>query len=136
MARRHSHGIPPVKCHAKAKSTGEQCTQWAVVGGTVCYHHGGWAKRAVRNSEVRVTQAQLLEQDPRHPWQVVLDATHMMDAIVRDFQTQLTAGEVITPEQFDRLFNVNQIRHHRATTAISTKAHEQVSLAFIRLSTM
>lgn len=131
MARRHPHGIPPVKCHATAKSTGERCTQWAMVGGTVCRWHG-MTRQGVRKAEVRVTLAHLQDQDPRHPWQVVLDATHMMDAIVRDFQMQLTAGEVITPEQLDRLINVNQIRHHLATTAISTKAHEQVSLAFTR----
>lgn len=45
----------------------------------------------------------------------------MMDVIVRGFRTQRTAGETITPEQLDRLINVNQIRHHLATTAMTTK---------------
>jgi hypothetical protein len=120
-----------MRCTATAKYTGEQCRNWVTPGTTVCTMHGQNGA-TLRKAEERVTLAQLLEQDPRHPWEVVLDATHMMDAIVRDFQTQLTAGEVITPEQLDRLINVNQIRHHLATTAISTKAHEQVSLAFTR----
>ena len=114
--------------HREAKRPGEQCRNW-VVGGTVCNIHGVTGA-TVRKAERRVTLAQLMEQNPRHPWQVVLDATHMMDAIVRDFQTQLVAGETITPEQLDRLISVNQIRHHLATTAITTKAAEKMSLAF------
>lgn len=32
---------PKLKCRAKSKSTGVQCTAWAIWGKTLCYHHGG-----------------------------------------------------------------------------------------------
>jgi hypothetical protein len=120
-----------MRCTATAKGTGKQCKKWAVVGMTVCTMHGVTG-RGFRKAEERVTLAQLLEGDRRHPWEVVLDATHTMDAIVRDFRAEVVAGETITVDQLDRLIAVNQIRHHLASTAISTKAHEQVSLAFTR----
>jgi hypothetical protein len=62
----------------------------------------------------------------------VLDATHRMDVIFRDLWDQVVSGETIGVDQLDRLINFNQIRHHLAKTAIDTKAHEQVSLAFSR----
>jgi hypothetical protein len=120
-----------MRCTATAKGTGKQCRNFAVVGMTVCTMHG-LTGRGFRKAEERVTLAQLLEGDRRHPWEVVLDATHTMDAIVRDFRAEVVAGETITVDQLDRLIAVNQIRHHLASTAISTKAHEQVSLAFTR----
>lgn len=118
-----------MRCTATAKGTGERCRNFAVVGMTVCTMHG-LTGNGFRKAEERVTLAQLLEGDRRHPWEVVLDATHTMDAIVRDFRAEVVAGETITVDQLDRLINVNQIRHHLATTAISTKAHEHVALAF------
>jgi hypothetical protein len=45
---------------------------------------------------------------------------------------ELTTGGTITPEQLDRLINVNQIRHHLATTAMTTKAADNVAMAFTR----
>jgi hypothetical protein len=120
-----------MRCVATSKTTGEQCKLYVSPGAKTCMWHGLTGNGA-RKAEERITLAQLLEQDPRHPWQVVLDATHMMDAIVRDFQTQLVAGEVITPEQLDRLISVNQVRHHLASIAISTKAADNVALAFDR----
>jgi hypothetical protein len=118
-----------MRCTATAKGTGERCRNFAVVGMTVCTMHG-LTGNGFRKAEERVTLAQLLEGDRRHPWEVVLDATYTMDAIVRDFRAEVVAGETITVDQLDRLINVNQIRHHLATTAISTKAHEHVALAF------
>ena len=114
-----------------AKGTGEQCRNFVPPGSLVCRMHG-LTGNGFRKAEERVTLAQLLEQDRRHPWEVVLDATHTMDAIVRDLQLGVLAGETITVDQLDRLINVNQIRHHLASTAISTKAHENVAMAFTR----
>jgi hypothetical protein len=62
----------------------------------------------------------------------VLDATHRMDVIFRDLWAKVAAGEVVTVDQLDRLIGYNQVRHTMAKTAIDTKAHEQVSLAFTR----
>jgi hypothetical protein len=120
-----------MRCTATAKGTGERCRKYVTPGTTVCPMHGQTGA-TLRRAEERVTLAQLLEGDRRHPWEVVLDATHTMDAIVRDFRSEVVAGESITVDQLDRLIAVNQIRHHLASTAISTRAHEQVSLAFTR----
>ncbi len=120
-----------MRCTATAKSTGERCKKWAVVGTTVCNMHGVTGATS-RKAEERVTLAQLLERDPRHPWQVVLDMTHTLDAITQDYRVEVLAGETLTVDQLDRLIQLSRTTHHLATTAISTKAHEQVSLAFTR----
>jgi hypothetical protein len=132
MARRHPHGIPPVKCSATAKRTGEPCRQFAVVGGTVCYHHG--ANGHVMNAaERRVTLAQLRERDPRNPMEIVLDMTHKLDVITEAYQDELLANvEDISDEQVDRLIQLSSTTHHLASTAINTKAHEKIALAFDR----
>ena len=51
---------------------------------------------------------------------------------MRNLQARLLAGEDITPEQFDTLLNVNQVRHHLASTAINTKGAEKVAQAYER----
>jgi hypothetical protein len=98
--------------------------------GTVVCNLPGVNGATIRKARERITLTQLLEQDRRHPWEVVLNATHTMDAIVRDLQVQVLAGKTVTADQLDRLINVNQIRHHLATAAITTKAHQHVALAF------
>jgi hypothetical protein len=32
---------PSRRCSAKSRRSGEQCRSYAIVGGTVCWHHGG-----------------------------------------------------------------------------------------------
>jgi hypothetical protein len=119
-----------VKCHAKAKSTGEPCQQYAVVGGTVCYHHGANG-RVMNAAERRVTLAQLRERDPRNPMEIVLDMTHKLDVITEAYQDELLANvEDISDEQVDRLIQLSSTTHHLASTAINTKAHEKIALAF------
>jgi hypothetical protein len=60
----------------------------------------------------------------------VLDTTHTLDAIMRDYRVEVLAGETLTVDQLDRLIQYAQAAHHMATAAISTKAHEKVALAF------
>lgn len=43
-----------VKCSATAKTTGEQCTQWAMHGGTVCRMHGGEAPQVRAKANERI----------------------------------------------------------------------------------
>jgi hypothetical protein len=126
--RSRTHGIPPMRCTATSKYTGEQCKKWAVPGTTVCHMHGVTSNGA-RKAEERVTLAQLLEGDPRHPWQVVLDATHTLDAIMRDHRAEVLAGETVTVDQLDRMIGYTQAAHHMATVAINTKAAEKMTVA-------
>ena len=76
-----------MRCTAMAKHTGERCKKWAVVGTTV-YHQHGVTRATVRKADERLTLAQLFDRDPRHPWEVVLDMTHTLDAITQDYQAQ------------------------------------------------
>lgn len=72
-------GKPAVRCHAKAKTTGERCGNAPIPGGTICRFHG--ANRAVRDkANQRVLQRQImagmrrweryrdLAQAAREPW--------------------------------------------------------------------
>ena len=129
--RSRTHGIPPMRCTAKAKTTGTQCRNWVTPGLTVCPIHGVTGN-GVRKADERLTLAQLLAGDPRHPWQVVLDMTHTLDAITQDYRAEVLAGETISLDQLDRLIGYVQSTHHLATTAISTKAADNVAMAFTR----
>jgi hypothetical protein len=117
-----------MRCTAKAKRSGEQCRNWAKPGLTVCPSHGVTGNGA-RKADERLTLAQLLSADPRHPWQVIIDATATLDAIMRSHRVEILAGETITVDQLDRLIQYSQAAHHMATVAISTKAHEQLTVA-------
>ena len=57
------------QCTAKAKSTGVQCTRPAVLGGKVCYQHGGAAKqvRAAAARRVAAERVRALGYDPGAP---------------------------------------------------------------------
>lgn len=45
------------QCTAHAKSTNKQCTRMAIVGGTVCYVHGGAAPQVKRAALERIQEA-------------------------------------------------------------------------------
>jgi hypothetical protein len=118
--RRRPAGLPPTKCSATAKSTGKPCEQWSVVGGVTCWHHGANGKVRA-NADMRITLAQLLDQDPRSPWQVVLDATHTLDCLARDAKINILEGDTVSVDQLDRLINLSQTAHHLASVAINSK---------------
>jgi hypothetical protein len=126
--RSRTHGIPSLQCTAMSKGSGAQCKKWAVVGTAVCHMHGVTGNGA-RRAEERVTLAQLLEGDPRHPWEVIIDATATLDAIMRSHRVEVLAGETITVDQLDRLIQYSQAAHHMATVAINTKAAEKLNVA-------
>jgi hypothetical protein len=106
------------------------CQQWAMVGTVVCWHHGANGK-VKANGDMRITLAQLLAQDPRSPWEVVLDATHTLDCLMRDAKVDLQAGEPVSVDQLDRLINLSQTAHHLAQTAIQTKAAEHIVAKYV-----
>jgi hypothetical protein len=66
VARRHPAGIPPIRCTATSRRTGERCRLWAVPGTNVCATpgHGLTAKLSGRPQE-RVTLAQLEDAEVR-----------------------------------------------------------------------
>lgn len=126
------HPIPKVKCSATAKRTQQPCRSWAVPGTTVCPKHGGSAPQVRRKAERVHTLAQLIRDDPRHPWEVVLNATHIGDSLMRECEAPLRRGEQLTAEQVDRLVESTRLAHHLAKTALDTRAHEHIADSFQR----
>jgi hypothetical protein len=98
-----------------------------------CRLHGGAAPQVVRAGDARVTLAQLLRGDPRSPWEVVLAATGIADAVMRETKTRMLEGEIITPEQVDRLMEITERAHKLASAAIQTKAADHVAQARVEL---
>lgn len=47
---------PKHRCKAKSKSSGNQCRQSAIPGGTVCRYHGGAAPQVKRAAALRLAQ--------------------------------------------------------------------------------
>ncbi|GAA5119253.1 hypothetical protein GCM10025762_36890 [Haloechinothrix salitolerans] len=116
-----------MKCTATSRRSGKQCRRWATPGTTVCPNHGSKAPGTVRKANERLTLAELMQGDRRHPWEVVLDHTHTIDVIAREARLGLTEGEEITPEQLDRIVETAKVAHHLAKTAIDTRAHEHIA---------
>jgi hypothetical protein len=46
-----------VRCSARAKATGERCRCWSILGGTVCFRHGGAAPQVRLKARERIKQA-------------------------------------------------------------------------------
>lgn len=99
-------GFPSLRCIATSKSTGKPCKLWASPGTTVCPSHGGSTPATIAKAEARVSLAQLLGNDPRPPWQVLLDALQTADALLQDSRAKVRAnpGE-LTPDLLDRLLD-------------------------------
>jgi hypothetical protein len=131
--RRPRRGIPAIRCTASAKyRDGQPCRNWAIPGTVVCYVHGAAASQIERKAEVTMTLAQLMNDDPRHPWEVVLDATHVADSLMREAKATLDASGELPLDQLARLVEATKLAHHMASVAITTKAHEQLTTSVQR----
>jgi hypothetical protein len=88
-----------VRCRATSKRTGERCGQWCAPGHVVCYAHGGRSPQAVRSAKVRAAVAEIMATDPRRtPREVLGDALHITDLVLRDWIADLWDAESITLE--------------------------------------
>lgn len=114
--RRIVKQLPPKRCQARSSRTGEQCRQWALVGGSVCQAHGGRAPqvRAAAEQAVSVAQA-LAEGRPRAAWEILGDVQHTSDVLFREARAKLVQGELSVAD-FDRLVQAME-RTHRLTTS-------------------
>jgi hypothetical protein len=61
-----------------------------------------------------------MHSDPRPLAEVLLDATHTADVVFRDLRLQLAEGDVVTPDQLDRLLERARLVHHLARTTVET----------------
>jgi hypothetical protein len=85
--------IPSAKCSGRSKRTGKPCEQWAVVGTTVCYMHGGAAGQVRAKAEERVDLAVRLRQTPQvQPWDVLEQTAHIAYVLLLDAREAIVAG--------------------------------------------
>lgn len=91
------------RCSATSSATGEQCQQWAIRGGTVCYRHGGnlpvvreAAKKRVERQKVmaeveRMVDKGLLDERGRgvHPIE------HLLDELYTSAQVVYVLGQMV-----------------------------------------
>jgi hypothetical protein len=92
------------RCTAHSKSNGGERCQHRVIGGGVCYVHGGNASqvKAAREARVITLRAQLAagEREPqpaRHPAEVLLSAIDDSDQIMSQLRRDFAAG-LLSPE--------------------------------------
>jgi hypothetical protein len=135
MTRSRAHGIPSLICTATSKATGERCRKYAIVGSTVCNMHGaGGASAGKDAAERRVTYAQLVGDDQRHPREILLDMVHEADVLTRLCEADLLAANDGTVPVDDRAGLVDLIRttHGLARDTITSKAYDDAAHAFTR----
>src|SRR5262245_8882111 len=71
----------------------------AIRGATVCLKHGGGARQVRQKAAERVTLAQALAQgDRRPPFEVISDALHAADVIMRDVRARVENDESANAE--------------------------------------
>jgi hypothetical protein len=119
-------GIPPVQCTAHTRA-GNPCMNFAKVGSTVCYLHGGKAPQVIRKADQRATLAQLLQSDPRPLPEVMAEAVHNVDAAMRDARLRLLEGEEVTVDQLDRVLELSRLAHHLSRTMLETGIFAKVA---------
>jgi hypothetical protein len=114
-------GVPTVRCSHVAYRTQRRCRLPAVVGTTVCHMHAGAARHVARKADERMTLAQVMQHDARPLGEVLLDATHVADSLMRDLKTQVLAnGEPVDPDLLMRLVEATRLAHHLAETSVRT----------------
>jgi hypothetical protein len=83
------------RCTATAKTTGERCIKW-VVGGGVCYFHGGAAPQVVAKREARIIALEAAQrQEPievRDPAEALLGAAALADELLQRLHAELRQG--------------------------------------------
>jgi hypothetical protein len=86
-----------VQCRAVSRS-GERCKRWCSPGHLTCVIHGGGSPQARRSARVREALAEVLAADPRRPMrEIMADAVHVADLVMRDKIAELRDAESITP---------------------------------------
>jgi hypothetical protein len=115
-------GLHPLnqQCEAKAKATGRRCER-RVVGGTVCFVHGGNAKQVKAKREQRVALADAQAAVPasvvlqKEPEELLLDALHDVNQVLQQLKSELHGGSVnpillnLAGEWLDRLGRLGKV---------------------------
>lgn len=120
------------RCPAMSKRTGKPCQQW-VVGGGVCFHHGGNAKqvRVAREARIAAAEAQAAAVArgeawvPRHPGEVLLASVAASDELQAALLTAYRTGEV-TPALVRALGEAIDRSARTAKTALDAGVEERM----------
>ena len=107
------------QCTAKSKRSGQRC-QHLVIGGGVCWIHGGRAPQVAARREQRVLLAEAEAAAPavvetREPEEILLDALHDTNAVLRQIKHELGAGSLsstllaVAGEWFDRVARIAKV---------------------------
>ncbi|EWS99937.1 hypothetical protein N865_19660 [Intrasporangium oryzae NRRL B-24470] len=65
--------------------------------------------------------AQMLAQDPRPVEQVVIDAIHNVDVVMRDHVAKIEEKDDVSVKDLGRLVNLSQVAHSLASSAVTQK---------------
>jgi hypothetical protein len=113
-------------CTATSAGSRKPCRAYARPGTTVCKDHGGSAPQVLRKAEERMTLAQLLQGDPRPLGEVLIDATHTADALMRTYKARVLAGETLDADLLTRLVEATARAHHLAETTARLGVHVEL----------
>jgi hypothetical protein len=83
------------RCRATAKRTQARCHGWAIVGGAVCWRHGGAAPQTRAKADARVAAAEAAaagDYVPRDPDQALLAAAAQADRIAQALAARVQEG--------------------------------------------
>lgn len=110
------------RCTAK-KRDGTPCKMWAIRGGTVCRCHGGQLPVVRAAAARRVAIHEALESgDRRHPWEVLFDALHGADVLMREMRVRL--GDTETPEAIAEFIKSFERAAQLAKMTLDSRAQE------------
>jgi hypothetical protein len=128
-SQRRRQNPPPVKCSAKARSTGQPCQRWATPGRVRCTNHGAYAgphagrPAAEERAAATLTLAQMMAGNEGRPvWEVILDSIRTVDTLAAHAAQEVAAGRVTTPEGIERVASLARSAHAMAASAVATRA--------------
>lgn len=117
--------LPSVRCSGFSRSTGKPCRNLAIRGGTVCRSHGAQFPAVRDQADVRGTLASALSLgDRRHPWEILFDALHAADTLMRDARLRLAQDESVTPEEISRFVDSFERAARLAKITLDSRAQE------------
>jgi hypothetical protein len=104
VGRNLMHGVPPQKCSARSQQSGERCGNWAIPGSPagVCRWHG----------------ARESPDDRRPIGEIMREAVHIQDCLMRDAARPYYEGQPLTLDERNRLSDRAKVALHMAKVTV------------------
>lgn len=104
-----------VKCTAKSKQSGERCKKYPTPGSNVCATHGSKSPRAQVAAAKRLAlEAAMRSETPRKPWEVLEEALHAVDVLMKQALVKLDKGDSMSPKDYTELVAAVERAHRMA----------------------